>query len=437
MSDTNFENHKLLPIAVIGGGLGGLALTIGLLRHGVKVHIYEASSGFSEIGAGVTFGANATTALQLIDPRLLEGFMKHATFNANPELNTTFMSLRWGMNQRREGGHKAGDFSHHMEDHGRPEGARAGLSMRGGIHRARLLDEMVALLPDDIISFGKSFDGVEELGNDMLKLCFTDGTTALASALIGCDGVRSKVRAAVCGAHIQATYARECAFRAMVPGDEATKALGDDLTLNSQLYCGYGGYIVTYPVEHGAFINIVALPQDPSHAGITWDSDDWTVPTTAEEIKSRFTDWHPPLIDVVSRYNLGSKWALFNLQHDASYFKNRMCLLGDSAHATTPHMGAGAGMAMEDAYILSHLVAAAGSVNSIEEAFRAYDAVRRPRTQQCIKRSMDAALSYDLCLPGVGDDMDAIRERLGESLNWLWHVDLEAQLRDAKALMKL
>jgi salicylate hydroxylase len=89
-----FSNHKHLPIAIIGGGLGGLALAIGLLRHGVKVHIYEASSAFSEIGAGVTFGANATTALGLIDPHLLEGFMKHVTFNSDIERASLFMSLR-------------------------------------------------------------------------------------------------------------------------------------------------------------------------------------------------------------------------------------------------------------------------------------------------------------------------------------------------------
>jgi salicylate hydroxylase len=70
MSSTAVRNHQHLPIAIVGGGLGGLALAIGLLRHGVKVHIYEASPAFSEIGAGVTLGANATTALHLMDPRL-------------------------------------------------------------------------------------------------------------------------------------------------------------------------------------------------------------------------------------------------------------------------------------------------------------------------------------------------------------------------------
>ncbi|EOA82938.1 hypothetical protein ACJQWK_04326 [Exserohilum turcicum] len=434
MDKATFENHAHLPIAIIGGGLGGLALAIGLTRHGVKVHIYESSSEFSEIGAGVTFGTNATKALHLIDPRLLQGFMKHATFNADPERHNTFNTILWGMDERRHGGHKAGDFAFHQDDKGHYEGELAGLGMKGRIHRARLLDEMVALLPEDITSFNKSFVSVQDAGNGMLKMSFADGTSALASAIIGCDGIKSKVRHHVCDPDVQPKSAGECAFRAMVPGGEARKMLGDERALNSQLYCGYGGYIITYPVEHGQFINMVALPQDEPTPGVNEDA--WTVPTNADEIRKRFHDWYPPLIELMARHHLPSKWALFTLQHDSPYFKNRICLLGDSAHATTPHMGAGAGMAMEDAYILSHLVASAGGIANIEAAFQAYDAVRRPRTQQCIKYSLDAAQAYDFAVENVGDNMGKIEDMLDERFEWLWHEDLEAQLLTAKDLLQ-
>jgi len=434
MSNTDFRNHKQLPIAIVGGGLGGLGLAIGLLRHGIKVHIYEASPAFSEIGAGITFGNNATTALRLLDPRLLQGFMKHATFNMDPERSNTFNTIRWGMDERKQNGHKAGDFAFHQDDKWCPKDSSDGLRMRGRIHRARLMDEMVALLPPGITSFSKSFESIQELDNGVLKLIFTDGSAALASAVVGCDGIRSRVRNYVCGPEIQAKYAGECALRAMVPGNEAIQALGEELALNSQLYCGYGGYAVTYPVEHGKFINMVAMPQDGPSKSI-WNHEEWTVPTNAEEIREKFKGWYPPLIDLIARHHLPTKWALFVLQHDAPYFKNRVCLLGDSAHATTPHMGAGAGMAMEDAYILSHLIAAVGSTNDIEKAFRAYDALRRPRTQGCIKRSMDAALVYDFMVEEICDDMLKIEERLDCSFEWLWHEDLERQLQSAKGLL--
>lgn len=82
-------------------------------------------------------------------------------------------------------------------------------------------------------------------------------------------------------------------------------------------------------------------------------------------------------------------------------------------------------MALEDAYILSSLIASVSGVEDIEHAFRAYNAVRRPRTQQCIKRSSQAVLPYSFNLPGIGDDTDALKVHLDESYKWLWYEDLE------------
>ena len=71
------NSPKPFRITIVGGGLGGLALAIGLQRVRVQCHIYEAASVFSEIGAGITFGDNAIPALGLIDPALLASFRKH------------------------------------------------------------------------------------------------------------------------------------------------------------------------------------------------------------------------------------------------------------------------------------------------------------------------------------------------------------------------
>jgi salicylate hydroxylase len=93
-------------------------------------------------------------------------------------------------------------------------------------------------------------------------------------------------------------------------------------------------------------------------------------------------------------------------------------------------------MAMEDAFVLSSLITEVGDVDRIEDAFRAYDAVRRPRTQGCIRRSLQAAHACDLVLPGVGDDVLKIKETLSESFKWIWHEDLEAQLEKGKSFLK-
>lgn len=425
-----------VPIAIVGGGLGGLALAIGLCKHNINVHIYEAAAEYSEIGAGVSFGHNSVAALRHIDARLLEGYKKHATLDAARDRHSTFMTVRWGMDERREHGHKAGDSIWCMKDIWHPERAvELGVATRSSIHRARLLQELVDLIPEGTTSFNKSFEDVKEMEDGNLMLHFKDGTTARACALIGCDGVKSKVRKAVCDPKVQPKYASEVAYRAMIPRATAEAVLGPEAALNGHIYAGYGGYIVTYPVEHGDIINLNAMIRDVDGSQ-EWSHSDWTVPVSTEEILCRFRDWYEPLVGLLTRYHLPSKWALFCLQHDEPYYRGRICLLGDSAHATTPHMGAGAGMAMEDAYILSSLIASLVDPRDLESAFRAYDVVRRPRTQSVIERSLDAGIKYSFMHPNCRDDTKALKEQLEEAHRLLWHNDLEADLQRAKMLLK-
>ncbi|KAF2644794.1 FAD/NAD(P)-binding domain-containing protein [Massarina eburnea CBS 473.64] len=433
------RNESYLPIAIVGGGLGGLALAVGLLKQGVKIHIYEAAHVFSEIGAGVAFGPNATRALGLIDERLLEGYKEYATFNDDRERDATFMCLRWGMDEQREEGKKAGELIAYLEDKWNPDSAKSiGVRTRSCIHRARLLDVLVSLIPEGVTSFAKSFKSAEEQSDGTLKLNFADGSTAMASAMIGCDGIKSKTREIVCGPEVEASYVGEYAFRAVVPRAEAEKALGADLARNGQLYCGYGAYIVTYPIEHGDFTNMVAIPHERGESW-TWEQEDWTVPSTKHDFVRQFEGWFPPLVDLIQKYCQPYTWALFNVEHTSPYYKGRVCLLGDSAHAATPHMGAGAGMAMEDAYILSnilsHFIASRRNLEDIETAFQAYDAVRRSRTQKLVENSRKSGLLIDFIMTGVNDDAHAMVEQLENLYKWLWHEDLEAQLEYAKSFI--
>lgn len=431
----HFRNDSTNPIAIVGGGLGGLALAIGLLKHDIRVHIYEAAAGFSEIGAGVAFALNSTRALSLIDERLLDGYKKHATYNDDPERGSTFLQYRWGQDERREGGSKAGDLMWNMDDVWNPEAARKlGVKTRSCIHRARLLDELVALIPEGITTFKKSFESADVNGDGTISLHFADGTTARASAMIGCDGVKSKSRKLVCGPDIQPSYNHEYAFRAMVPREEIEKVLGKELALNGQLYCGYGAYIVTYPVEHHKFTNMVAIPREAKDF-IEWNNEDWTTAATKEEFNNAFQDWRPELIELIGQYCQPVKWAIFHLQHNAPYYRGRICLLGDSAHATSPHIGAGAGMAMEDAFVLSHLIAAVSGPTEIERAFRAYDEVRRPRTQKLVEYSRLHGLAINFVLEGISDDTEKLHNAAGEWYRWLWHGDIVKDLEDARKLL--
>ena len=74
-------------IAIIGGGLAGLTLSIGLTRHSIPHTIYESAPNFAEIGAGIALGPNSITALELIDPRIKEGIRRCVTYNEGIDEN--------------------------------------------------------------------------------------------------------------------------------------------------------------------------------------------------------------------------------------------------------------------------------------------------------------------------------------------------------------
>lgn len=128
-------------------------------------------------------------------------------------------------------------------------------------------------------------------------------------------------------------------------------------------------------------------------------------------------------------------WALFDHPPAPTYFKGRLAILGDAAHASTPHQGAGAGQAIEDAFVLSNLLGQVKSVDEIEKAFHAYDAVRRPRSQKVVKTSRDAAAIYEFEDEILGTDLDKIRRRLMERYDWIWDEDLPTQLKTAQDIM--
>ena len=79
---TESSKPSAFRVAIVGGGIGGLALALGLLKYDhIDVQVYEAAHTFGEIGAGVAFGVNTQRALKLIGPQAWDAFEKHATPN--------------------------------------------------------------------------------------------------------------------------------------------------------------------------------------------------------------------------------------------------------------------------------------------------------------------------------------------------------------------
>lgn len=139
------------------------------------------------------------------------------------------------------------------------------------------------------------------------------------------------------------------------------------------------------------------------------------------------------------------KWGFFHHYKTATYYQDRICLLGDSAHASMPFQAAGAAQGIEDALVLSNVLAefakspAKGSNQNVEikAGLKAYDAIRRPRAQRQLEQAYEVGQLFYFQHPEAGDDMTKILPRLqNERLNWLWFHDLQEDVDSALSQMR-
>jgi len=125
-------------------------------------------------------------------------------------------------------------------------------------------------------------------------------------------------------------------------------------------------------------------------------------------------------------------WALFDHPTVNTFWKGRVCLLGDAAHASTPHQGAGAGMALEDAYVLSNLIGEMGVEDTFEAVFAAYDRARHARSTTVVTTSRQAGEIYHFRSRGIGDDLGKIDDNLKVRWKWIWDANVEDMLKEAR-----
>ncbi len=424
MTASTADGPKAFTIAICGGGIAGLSLAIGLLKNEVPFHLYESAHAFAEVGAGISFGPNSLRAMKLTDPQIRQAYEKINTQNAFPNKKHTWFDFYAGMDC---GFGKAGEEIVEVRDH-------QGVG-QSSVHRAAFLDELVALVPNEHVTFGKRVVGVEELSRGV-RLEFEDGGTADASAVIGCDGVKSKLRRIVVGEDDEAAHASftgNYAYKGLVPMDKAVSVLGDEMARNSVMWLGLHGHVLTMPIEHGTCMNVVAIRTKPDGK---WENERWVLPMDPKGMEADFADWGESVRDIMTLMEKPDVWALFDLPPAKTYYRGRTCLCGDAAHASTPHQGAGAGMALEDAYVMSGLLGAVDGEGGVEKAFEAFDRVRRPRTQRLVTTSPESGLIYQGEGMGVGDDPSALRENLLKRFDWIWEKHLEDDLEEALTFLR-
>lgn len=367
----------------------------------------------------MSLGPNAARAMQLIDPRIFEGFQRCATNNEWKSKQSFWFSFNKGQDTKDQ-------YSEHLMDLYCSRGQQS-------VHRAHYLDELVKLVPKEAAHFGKRLEDIEDKG-DRVLLKFHDGTTAEHNAVIGCDGVKSRTRQIVLGTNhpaATATFSGKYAYRGLIPMNDAAALMGDELARNAQMYVGNGGHILTFPIEKGNTMNVVAFSTKEDGQ---WEGE-WVKPMDKTAMFKDFSGWTDATQKILSLMQKPDTWALFDHPPAPTYIKGRVCLLGDAAHASTPHCGAGAGQAIEDALIMSRAMGLVHEGKDIPRAFAAYEKVRKARSQRLVKNSRESGLLYDLQLPGVGDDLEKFKERLPQQQAWIWEHDLQADVDEVTRLL--
>lgn len=235
------SEKKRIKIAIVGGGIAGLALAVGLTRKPhLDVHVYEAVPAYKDVGAGLALHLNALKAMTLISPDLRQAYFDKAlTMGDEDQEMVTEVILAHGRFQ----GQRVAEL-------GRAKGRKT-------VARADLLDAWLALIPADRISFGKRLASIEEtVSGDkhrVVHLAFQDGTSATADCLLGADGIHSVTRNYLLGPDHPAAPSKNHdgwqIYRTMVPTEEARRQINPKWTTNVPILLGPRGHVNCIPLN--------------------------------------------------------------------------------------------------------------------------------------------------------------------------------------------
>ncbi|CAG9986792.1 unnamed protein product [Clonostachys byssicola] len=411
--------QKDIDIAIVGGGIAGLTLAIALHHRGVPFTLYEQAPAFGEIGAGVSFTPSAVQAMKCCHDGIYAAFEKVCTRN------------EWESKQKLW-------FDYH-DGYNTPPGHSFPISNslgQRGVHRAEFLDQLVNLIPQHVARFNKVLTSISDAANGKLVMEFLDGTTAEADAIIGCDGIKSRVRQELFPTS-NPSYSHKYAYRGLIPMNKAIEAVGNENAQNACMYMGPGGHVLTFPVKSGTVMNVVAFHTSEEE----WEDSERNVRTaTRADALHDFAGYGEDVNKILQlmddKLNV---WAIFDLYDNPvpSFYQGRVCISGDAAHATSPHHGAGAGFCIEDSAILAALLSHE-SVNSpadIELAFAVFDECRRERGQWLVESSRFIGDCYEWRAEGVGSDFSKIENEINARNSIISDVDVVEMCQQAKGTL--
>lgn len=342
--------NKTKRFAIVGGGIGGLTLAIALQRKGFRTAVYERAPEIKPIGAGLALAANAMKAFAEIgiDTDILSSgkvlkklTIKDVRGNILTETNAESISKKIGVTN---------NFT---------------------IHRAALHRVLVHHLQPDTIELGKACINFEN-STSGITLNFDDGSTARADYVIACDGIHSIFRKKL-SIHSEPRYAGYTCWRGVI--DTIPDYVDHNETSETW---GPGSRFGIVPLANNQlywFACINASANDPVMKNFT-----------VSDLASYFHNFHKPIAEIIAQTRDDRMiWGdIIDLKPINQFAFGNIVLMGDAAHATTPNMGQGACLAIEDGVILANCLEAEGQP---EIAFRKFESRRLARTRKIVDDS--------------------------------------------------
>ncbi|GAA5998820.1 FAD-dependent oxidoreductase [Rhodotorula paludigena] len=423
-----------LRVAVVGGGIAGLCAALALeqqrqLGAQLDIRVFEQASKFGEIGAGVSIGPNSQRALRRMG--LGDELDKVAAPpGSDPD--------RW--------------FEYRVGQAGENEGktfanVRGKDAARGNVHRADFLNHLIKKLPEGIAVFNRRASSYTPTETGVQIHFENEGVPPFETDVLICsDGIKSLLRGCLYqrkGLDMdfqRARYAEWIAWRGLIPREKYNAIFGDEAPENI-MHCGQGRHILTFPVRGGSLINIVAFVRDEEHAKLGNHTGPWSEPRPKEEMLEDFAGFNQQCRDLLGCIETGSIWGIFSINCLDVVTDDRVVLIGDAGHATTPHCGAGAGQAIEDALFMAAFLAhpsiqrstGAARTAAINRMLAVYERERHPRAAKVQRWSHEGGMLYEYLGP-EGSDLAKMKGALESRMKWIWEFDGE---RELERLLKL
>ena len=386
------------PILIAGGGIGGFAAALALVKRGFHVNVFEQAPAIGEIGAGIQLGPNAFHAFDAL------GIGDTARAMA---VYTDYMVMHDAVDAYQVGKIPTGEAF--RQRFGNPYAV---------IHRADMHMSLVNGAKEsgevDIIT-NCHIERVEQ-DADGVSVFDQHGTEYRGQALIAADGVKSVVRQKYVGD--PALVTGHVVYRAVVSKDEFPA----DLQWNAaSIWVGPHCHLVHYPLRGGEEYNIVVT----FHSR---EQEEWGVKDGSQaEVFSYFKEVCPQAHQLIELPKSWKRWATADREPIDTWTFGRVTLLGDAAHPTTQYMAQGACMAMEDAVTLGEALRVHD--NDIAKAFDTYQRARVARTARIVLSSRQMGKIYHA--KGVErmirNDLWRGRsaERFYDAMEWLygWNVN--------------